>query len=33
MRLFGYNSYHNKEEIFDKVIEWANEREYPEEEY
>jgi len=26
MRMFGYNSYHNKEEIFDKVIEWANER-------
>ena len=33
MRIFGYNSYHNKEEIFDKVIEWANERGYPEEEY
>jgi hypothetical protein len=26
MRMFGYDSYHNKEEIFDKVIEWANER-------
>lgn len=33
MRIFGYNSYHNKEEIFDKVIEWAYERGYPEEEY
>jgi len=26
MRIFGYDSYHNKEEIFDKVISWANER-------